>query len=204
MRVMQARYKHNIVTREDADVGTFFTISVDNPLHVTLTHAALDSTCRALAWWRNVAAGDDSSVLYRHAAAADNAVVLTRVHNAVGERLEMWMDFGDRSIVGHLQEGVRDLLQPLVRPVPRPRLLSGAEESHKPSMVLCVTLEHLVLVRSSTLNTHHSNKLLVSLAVESYSGVQFLISLSVCECAEGCTSRCNDTRVFLHCWGQGR
>lgn len=130
----------------EADAGTFFTVSVDKPLHVTLTHSAMDSSLRALAWWRNVAAGDDSGVLYRHAAAADNAVVLTKIHNAVGERLSMWMDFGDRSDVGHLQVGMMDLLQPLVRPVPRPRPDSATEESHKPTMILCVTLENLQLV----------------------------------------------------------
>lgn len=143
---MQAKYRQIVTARADADAGTFFTISVDKPLHVTLTHSAMDSSLRALAWWRNAAAGDDSGVLYRHAAAADNAVVLTKVHNAVGERLSMWMDFGDRSDVGDLGLGVRDLLQPLVRPVPRPQPDLGAEESHKPTMILCVTLERLQLV----------------------------------------------------------
>lgn len=143
---VQAQFSHDggtsaAQTAATADTGTSLTISVNSPMHLTCTHAALDSSLRALAWWRNAAASSDSGALHRHAAAADNAVVLTEVHNAVGEPLKMWMDFGDRTHVAELSKGVQRLMQPLVRPVPRVLNAAPAEEVHRPTMLLSITLD---------------------------------------------------------------
>eukprot|EP00892_Ulva_mutabilis_P007576 jgi/Ulvmu1/5190/UM021_0207.1 len=124
-----------------ADAGTSLSVSVNSAMHLTCTYAALDSILRALAWWRNAAAGSDRGALHRHAAAADNAVVLTEVHNAVGEPLKMWMDFGDRTSVADLAKGVQRLMQPLVRPVPRVLDAASVEETHRPTMLISITLD---------------------------------------------------------------
>lgn len=143
---MQAQLSHDggsgaAQTAANADSGTSLTMSVNSTMHMTCTHAALDSSLRALAWWRNAAASSDSGALHRHAAAADNAVVLTEVHNAVGEPLKMWMDFGDRTQVAEMAKGVQRLMQPLVRPVPRVVDAASVEEAHRPTMLLSITLD---------------------------------------------------------------
>lgn len=156
---VQAQFSHHdgtgaAQTAAAADAGTALTISVSSPMHLTCTHAALDSSLRALAWWRNAAASSDSAALHRHAAAADNAVVLTEVHNAVGEPLKMWMDFGDRTHVAELSKGVQRLMQPLVRPVPRVLNAASAEEVHRPTMLLSITIDdfHHVVQPPNCLN----------------------------------------------------
>jgi hypothetical protein len=103
----------------------------------------MDSLLRALAWWRNaVSSTSDHSALYRHAAAADAARVLTEVHNSTGEALQMWMDLGNSTTVADVAEGMQRLTQPLVRPVPRPAG-ERASAPRRPSMILCVTLSDL-------------------------------------------------------------
>lgn len=149
--LLQVQFSHDSGTPPHIEFGgesgTSITMSISSQLHLTCSHAALDSILRALAWWRNAATSSDSGSLHRHAAAADNAVVLTEVHNAVGEPLKMWMDFGDRTHVAELAKGVQRLMQPLVRPVPRVLSMAATDEAHRPTMLLSVTLDsfhHLV------------------------------------------------------------
>jgi hypothetical protein len=115
-------------------------------VHATLSYTAVDSMLRALAWWRNAyGRSSDHSALYRHAADADAAMVLTQVHNMTEETLQMWMDLGDKTTVTDLPAGVQQLMQPLVRPVPRPTADGLHHPSQPPAMLLCMTLKSLDL-----------------------------------------------------------
>ena len=111
-----------------------------------MTHSALASLLAALAWWRTtVPATGNHAALYRHAAAADAAVVLTEVHNCTGEALQMWMDFGDATKVAEVARGAQRLMQPLVRPVARGDAAAAAGRARLPAMLLAVTLGELTL-----------------------------------------------------------
>ena len=145
---MQAKYQNNPAAHPIAGVepGMAVTVETQQGVHATLSHAAMDSILRALAWWRNAyAASSDHSALYRHAAAADAAVVLTEVHNVTGEPLQMWMDMGDKTTVADIPQGTQRLMQPLVRPVARPTAAAPHGPPRLPAMLLCVTLRDLQL-----------------------------------------------------------
>lgn len=145
---VQVRYLHSPHQRVVAgfEPGTMLAATAQAPLRVTLSHAALDSNLRALAWWRNATApGADVGALYRHAAAADNAAVLTDVHNATGEPLRMWMDLGGRTKTVPIEPGSQRLMEPLVRPVERPGSAAAAGSRRPPAMLLSVTLHGLEL-----------------------------------------------------------
>jgi hypothetical protein len=145
---VQVKYQSNphSLSVDGTEPGTTLTITSHEAVHATLSHAAVDSLLRALAWWRNAASTSyDQSALYRHAAAADAAVVLTEVHNTTGELLQMWMDLGDKTRVTEVATGVQSLMQPLVRPVPRSAGTAKLVRLRLPAMVLCVTLKALQL-----------------------------------------------------------
>jgi hypothetical protein len=145
---VQVRYLHNPHQRtvEGAEPGTLLAATAQAPLRCTLSHAAADSSLRALAWWRNATApGADRGALYRHAAAADNAAVLTEVQNATGEPLRMWMDLGGRTETVEVQPGSQRLMEPLVRPVERPGSAAQSGASRPPAMLMSITLQSLEL-----------------------------------------------------------
>ena len=134
---------HTQVT-DGVEPGTMVLLASDSCVQVTLTYATTDSLLRALAWWRNAtSATADHSALYRHAAAADAALVLTEVHNETGEPLQMWMDLGNQTRVADVATGQQRVMQPLVRATPRAQGASAAP--HPPAMLLCVTLQALQL-----------------------------------------------------------
>lgn len=129
---------------DGVEPGTMVLLASSDVVNVTLTYATTDSLLRALAWWRNAtSASADHSALYRHAAAADAALVLTEVHNKTGEPLQMWMDLGTRTTVADVTAGTQRVTQPLVRPTPRTQ--GAAVAPHPPAMLLCLTLQTLQL-----------------------------------------------------------
>ncbi len=143
---MQVKYHSNTLAQpvDGIEPGTAVTVTASDPIHMTLTFSTVDSLLRALAWWRDAASDTaDHSMLYRHAAAADAAMVLTEVHNQTGEPLQMWMDLGNSTTVADLAAGTQRLMQPLVRPVPRP--LGSALTTHPPAMIFCIMLTDLQL-----------------------------------------------------------
>jgi hypothetical protein len=145
---VQVKYYNNLQSQPVSGIDAGHTLHIGTPqgMHATLSYTAVDSMLRALEWWRNAYSGSsDNSALYRHAAAADAAKVLTQVHNMTEETLQMWMDLGDKTTVADLPAGVQRLMQPLVRPVPRPTAADLHHPSQPPAILLCITLQTLSL-----------------------------------------------------------